>query len=111
MQVIRLLENPLPSEKVALLLGNDVSAPLSVPAALYAFLSHPDSFQEALLYAVKLGGDTDTIGAMCGAVAGAYHGIEAIPQNWLGALENGTRGREYAIDLANRLCNAKLAPQ
>ena len=36
----------------------------SAPTALYSFLVHPDSFAEAFLYAISLGGDTDTIGAM-----------------------------------------------
>jgi poly(ADP-ribose) glycohydrolase ARH3 len=101
-EVIGLLENPLPMPQVALLLGTDISAPLSVPAAIYAFLSHPNSFSEAVLYAVKLGGDTDTIGAMCGAIAGTYHGIEAIPKNWFNALENGAHGRDYALGLASQ---------
>lgn len=80
-----------------------IEAHLSVPAALYAFVSHPDSFAEAVLYAVRLGGDSDTIGAMTGAIAGAFHGAEAIPPNWLEALENGTRGRDYARQLADDL--------
>jgi poly(ADP-ribose) glycohydrolase ARH3 len=90
------------------ILGTDISAPLSVPTAIYAFLSHPDSFANAVLYAVKLGGDTDTIGAMCGAISGAYHGIEAIPPRWLNALENGMYGRDYALDLAGQLAEKHL---
>ncbi|MCX8176367.1 MAG: ADP-ribosylglycohydrolase family protein [Candidatus Bathyarchaeota archaeon] len=35
-----------------------------------------------------MGEDTDTIGAMTGAIAGAYHGVEAIPRRWLDGLEN-----------------------
>jgi len=33
-----------------------------------------------LIYAVSLGGDTDTIAAMCGAIAGAWWGVEKIPR-------------------------------
>lgn len=84
-------------------LGNDVTAPGSVPAALYAFLAHPHSFREAVVYAVNLGGDTDTIGAMTGAVAGALHGVESIPGEWLAALENGEKGRDYGRHLAETL--------
>jgi poly(ADP-ribose) glycohydrolase ARH3 len=84
-------------------LGNDVSAPLSVPAAIYAFLANNDSFEKAVLYAIRLGGDTDTITAMAGAIAGAFHGASAIPVRWLDALENGMKGRDYARRLADAL--------
>jgi poly(ADP-ribose) glycohydrolase ARH3 len=102
----RLVEERPPAWKVALHLGNDISAPLSVPAALYSFLAHPRSFAEAVRFAVTLGGDTDTIGAMCGAIAGAYHGASAIPPNWLDALENGHKGRDYVRQLARDLFDA-----
>lgn len=84
-------------------LGNGVEIFNSVPAAIYAFLSHADSFKDAVVYAVSLGGDTDTIGAMTGAIAGAFHGVEAIPQEWLDALENGEKGRDYVWQLAEAL--------
>ncbi|MCC6361072.1 MAG: ADP-ribosylglycohydrolase family protein [Phycisphaerales bacterium] len=34
---------------------------------------------------LSLGGDIDTIGAMTGAIAGAYHGIDSIPTDWIRA--------------------------
>lgn len=76
-------------EEVVRLLGNDVRAAYSVPAAIYSFLRFPESFEEAVVYAVGLGGDTDTIGAMTGAIAGAYHGRAGIPVRWLEVLEGG----------------------
>lgn len=42
-----------------------------------------ESFREALLYAVNLGGDTDTLGAVCGGLAGLYYGFDEIPSDWL----------------------------
>lgn len=80
-------------------LGNGIEAFNSVPAAIYSFLSHPCSFQEAVLFAVSLGGDTDTIAAMTGAISGAYLGLGSIPQEWRRKLEN----RPYIEDLAERL--------
>jgi poly(ADP-ribose) glycohydrolase ARH3 len=74
-----------------------------VPTAIYSFLSHPSSFEEAVIYAISLAGDTDTIGAMTGAISGAYLGIEAIPSKWQERLEN----REYITELANRLWRIK----
>ena len=35
---------------------------------------------KAILSAVNMGGDTDTIASMAGAIAGAYRGIEAFPE-------------------------------
>lgn len=90
---------PVPAE-VARALGHEVTAPRSVPAALYAFLRSPSPFREAVLGAVALGGDADTIGAMAGAIAGAYGGVSAIPEQWRERLENGERGRDFAIDLS-----------
>lgn len=88
---------------VAARLGTDLSATLSVPAALFAFASRWDSFADCVLYAVRLGGDADTIAAMAGAMVGAFHGASAIPENWLAALENGPQGRDFASTLAQKL--------
>ncbi|MEA1904744.1 MAG: ADP-ribosylglycohydrolase family protein [Candidatus Hadarchaeota archaeon] len=68
-------------------LGNGIEAFNSVPTAIYSFLSHSGSFERAVLYAVGLGGDADTIGAMTGAIGGAFHGAEAIPTSWMEKLE------------------------
>ena len=88
-------------------LGNDVRSFASVPAAIYSFLSHPSTFEEAVVYAVNLGGDADTIGAMTGAIAGGYHGINAIPKRWLQVLDNVDKGRDYVLDLAEQLWDVK----
>jgi len=89
--------------KVVAELGHGIEAFNSVPTAIYSFLSHPNSFEEAVIYAISLGGDTDTIGAMTGAISGAYLGIEAIPSKWREKLEN----RDYIADLADRLWRIK----
>jgi len=80
-------------------LGNGIEAFNSVPAAIYSFLTHPHSFARAVVYAVSLGGDTDTIGAMTGAISGAYLGVESIPSSWRDKLEN----RLYLTELAEKL--------
>ncbi len=76
------------SAKVVILLGNGIEAPRSVPTAIYCFLKQPRSYKDSVLYAISLGGDTDTIASMAGAISGAYLGIEAIPQEWKAKLEN-----------------------
>lgn len=57
-------------------------APCSVLTALAIVDCHP-RFEDALITAVNLGGDTDTIGAMVGALSGARSGLLEIPTPWL----------------------------
>ncbi|MFH8383359.1 ADP-ribosylglycohydrolase family protein [Kitasatospora sp. NPDC018058] len=45
-----------------------------------------DTFESALHAAVDLGGDTDTVAAVTGALAGARYGLPAIPERWTGPL-------------------------
>jgi ADP-ribosyl-[dinitrogen reductase] hydrolase len=45
-----------------------------------------DSAEDAIVTAVNRGGDTDTIGAIAGAVAGARFGSSALPEQWLDAI-------------------------
>ena len=89
--------------RAAMELGNGIEAFNSVPSAIYSFLIHHDSFAQAVIHAVSLGGDTDTIGAMTGAIAGAHLGVEAIPNQWLDKLEN----RLYIAELAEKLWELK----
>ena len=54
-------------------------------AALWAVES-TGTFEEAVIAAVNLGHDADTVGAVAGQLAGALYGIDAIPQRWLQCL-------------------------
>ena len=85
--------------RVVSVLGNGVEALRSVPTAIYSFLRHPKSYEDSVLYPISLGGDTDTIAAMAGAISGAYLGVEAIPHRWRAKLEN----RAYIEALAEEL--------
>ena len=38
-------------------------------------VNYTKSFKEAILKAVNLGGDADTLGAIVGMIAGAYYGF------------------------------------
>ena len=111
-EILRIASLPKPKdtlEKASLIASSfpcDVSALGAVPAAIAAFLL-ASSFEEAVIVAVNAGGDTDTIGAMAGAVAGAYWGLEAIPQRWLERLEEGEKGRSYILRLAQRLAELR----
>lgn len=87
-------------------LRSSADAAESVAAGLYLALAH-DRFETALQFAVRLGGDTDTVAAMTGAVAGARDGYHSIPTRWLAALEDGERGRSYIHTLITPLCGIR----
>lgn len=52
----------------------DVSCQGSVPQALEAFFESLD-FEDAVRNAISIGGDSDTIAAICGSIAGSYYGV------------------------------------
>lgn len=54
----------------------------TLEAAFWCFLT-TDNYKSAVLQAVNLGFDADTIGAVTGAMSGLYYGKEAIPSAWL----------------------------
>lgn len=53
----------------------------TIEAAIWSILN-TSSYKEAVLTAVNLGGDTDTIGAITGGLAGIYYGYQEIPKKW-----------------------------
>jgi poly(ADP-ribose) glycohydrolase ARH3 len=85
------------------LLGNRIEALESVPTAIASFGLTPDSFEETIANVIFLGGDTDTLAAMAGAVAGARLGAGMLPKNLVGLLESSPKGRAYLIELADKL--------
>jgi ADP-ribosyl-[dinitrogen reductase] hydrolase len=57
----------------------------TMEAALWAF-HRSENFRDGALLAVNLGEDADTTGAIYGQLAGAYYGVEGIPEEWRGIL-------------------------
>lgn len=86
-------------EEVVDRIGRGIAAHEAVPTALYAFLRHRDDFAAAVTFAIGLGGDTDTLAAMTGALAGAHLGEEAIPASWRARTEDALVLRELAGNL------------
>jgi poly(ADP-ribose) glycohydrolase ARH3 len=84
-------------------LGNGVEAHLSVPSACYIAITYSPDFCDAIRAAISLGGDTDTIAGMVGAIVGAHIGEKGLPIEWIEQLEDGPRGRSFARSLADRL--------
>lgn len=99
-----LLPAPDPAEVVATL-GNGIEALRSVPTAICAFLASSD-FRRTIGFAIGLGGDTDTIAAMAGALAGARDGLSGIPGAWAGI----TEGSDRLVELADQLNLADRTP-
>lgn len=80
----------------------DVSCQGTVPPALEAFLES-DSFEDAIRNAISIGGDSDTIAAITGAVAGAFYGISGeIRHRAMGFLDS------YLFDMVSRFEKAML---
>lgn len=91
-------------------LGNSISALESVPTAIYCFLKAcsetpelKDIFRNAVEYAISLGGDTDTIASMTGAIAGAYVGEEHLNKHLIKHCEK----HEETIEMADNLLAAR----
>jgi ADP-ribosylglycohydrolase len=67
------------AELIATLVGTGLATQESVPAAFAVLAVAGDDPWSACRLAASLGGDTDTIAAMAGAVAGACHGAAGLP--------------------------------
>ncbi|WP_197319367.1 ADP-ribosylglycohydrolase family protein [Saccharomonospora sp. NB11] len=98
--VIGLVERQAGPAEAAEVLGNDVSAPGSVPLALLSFLRNAGSPSDAVRFAIRAGGDTDTVASMAGALAGAHSGYAAWPRNAVSRLEAAAQLHLYAEHLA-----------
>lgn len=86
-------------------LGNWVAAHNSVLTAVNCFLLSED-FAESIIRAIRLGGDTDTVAAMAGALAGARFGIDSVPAGW-----RGIEGYERMIELADLMYAERMSPE
>ena len=73
---------------------------LCMQAGLWS-LTTPLNLETALVHVVNAGGDTDTNGAVAGAVLGARYGAEAIPQRWLDCVPQRARLEDLALKLVN----------
>lgn len=71
----------------------------SLEAALWCLL-HTDSYETAVLTAVNLGHDTDTIGCITGGAAGIIYGINNIPMTWKKTLRRSDMVYGIAEDFA-----------
>ena len=69
----------------------------TLESAMWIFMN-AQHYKEAITASTNIGGDTDTIGAIVGSMAGIYYGFESIPSNWLDKLQR----KEYLMELADK---------
>lgn len=73
----------------------------TIPTVLYILMTHGDDFETAVVRAVNDTKDNDTIAAIVGAVLGALHGKDAIPERWLdglvGRMSDNDDGRIFEL--------------
>ena len=85
---------------ISILNENDIKSSCfvidSLEASIWCVLS-TDNYKDAVLKAVNLGNDTDTIGALTGGLAGLFYGYNSIPDNWLNELKQ----KKYLTNLVN----------
>jgi ADP-ribosylglycohydrolase len=75
----------------------------TVPMALYCWLRSGGDFQRSVDDVIRLGGDTDTTGAIVGGLAGATAGARGIPSTWIDGLAEWPQTVRWMRSLADRL--------
>ncbi len=76
----------------------------TLEASLWVILKAKD-FKESILGAVNLGGDTDTIAAITGSMAGIIYGYDSIPKDWINVIAR----KEYIEDLSEKFESILIA--
>ena len=69
----------------------------TLESAMWIFMN-AQHYKEAIIASTNIGGDTDTIGAIVGSMAGIYYGFEDIPSSWLDKLQR----EDYLMELVDR---------
>ncbi|MDQ7860413.1 ADP-ribosylglycohydrolase family protein [Peribacillus frigoritolerans] len=98
---LRKISFSLPQEEIQ----SDGYVVHTLEAAIWC-LGNSNSFSDAVLKAVNLGDDTDTVGAITGTMAGMYYKMDDIPKEWL---EKITRKEDIdkLIEQFHRFCTDK----
>ena len=60
-------------------------------------LINTNSFEEAILKGVNLRGDSDSLGAVIGQIAGAFYGLDGIPKDWIDKIYEWDKNKEIAL--------------
>ena len=106
------LDDEAADDLIADLIGTGVATEQSVPAAFALLSRSPEAPWQVCLAAAQIGGDTDTVAAIAGAMAGARAGVEAFPDGALALIEevNDLDLRSVAYRLLTLRAAAPAAP-
>jgi len=86
--------------------GSAVGFTLKAMQAGLWCLEHSADFEESLVAVIQAGGDTDTNGAVAGAILGALHGASAIPDRWTAHIAKADQLTSLADRLLDRATEA-----
>ena len=75
----------------------------TLPVALYAWYRHFGDYEATLSAVYNCGGDTDTVGAIAGAMAGSVVGEQGIPADWIDGISDWPRNVSLLRKVADRL--------
>ena len=76
----------------------------TLEAAIWCNLTS-NSYEEAVVKAVNLGDDTDTVGAVTGSIAGTIYGLEAIPERWISKVRKLDELKSIATGYCSVVCD------
>lgn len=76
----------------------------TLEASIWATLNNSD-YESAVVTAVNLGEDTDTVGAVTGSINGILYGKENIPERWLSKLQKKEYLERLAKEFSNKFCH------
>ncbi len=96
---LKLVAEGVPSSDAFPQLGEGWVGEEALAIALFCSLSSRDDWESAVLAAVNHSGDSDSTGCITGAILGAVHGVEVLPQPWVAQLESASGIRAVAHDL------------
>lgn len=87
--------------------GNGISGYVyhTVPVTVYAWYKHFGDFKKTLISVLNCGGDTDTTGAIAGAMAGTVVGEGGIPGEWITGIFDWPRGLKLLGKISDRLAD------
>jgi len=85
----------------------------TVPVAIYSWLRHYGDFKTTLTEVLNDGGDTDTVGAITGALAGATTGQRGMPDEWIDNIIEWPRSMSVLCQVADAIAQSddhRMAP-
>ena len=83
-------------------LGQGWYADETFALAYFCILRYPKDYRKAVLTAVNITGDSDSVGSVVGGILGAMLGIEAVPVSWTESLKEKEKLEEMVLPLLKK---------